>query len=632
MITKFILIGAGVVVTIALGLGIIIGHFAIKKTTSSTTGKYDYLTRDADQQNYKTFISSIQSANIEANLKDLTSRPHLAGLPEDLASAVVIEQRWLNDGLQVTKPKYNVLLSYPDENNPNRVTLTNGSGSIILQTTGTEQVYDTTQPKTVNPFLAYTPNGTVSSTKLYYGNYGQLEDIQRLASIVGNASLQGSIIIMRYGKIFRGDKIMHAQYYGAVGAILYNDPIDYAPFGISEDQVYDQKWYMPPSGTQRGSTYTSNGDPLTPIYPSTEYMYRIDEEEVSAIPKIPAQPIGYGEAQVILQYLQGDNVPTDWSGTLPSVVYRYGGILRDSADAWNLGAIDPTSGTATLLEITRVLGDMYSKGFRPRRSLMFCSWGAEEYGLVGSMEYVEEYVKVLGARVVSYLNLDTAVAGNYTIRSTASPLLVDAIIEASKMVPSAYDSPEQTVYDKWKKVRWNNVTNEPIIGNGLGSGSDYLGFDQLAGSSNFDASYIFNPADHGNIGSPPVYHTSYEVFSMMKKFIDPEFQAHKALGQFTGVLALILCETPVLPFSVNRYTTALRQTIDSFKTNDSTMFDLLRSATNDFGIAAEEFVTRSKSMDVKNPYVIRAYNDQLLQLERAFLNPLGQGGAYSDMK
>ncbi|CAF4171678.1 unnamed protein product, partial [Adineta steineri] len=434
------------------------------------------------------------------------------------------------------------------------------------------------------------------------------------------------------GKIFRGDKIMHAQYYGAVGAILYNDPFDFAPFGTSADQVYDQKWYMPPSGTQRGSTYTSNGDPLTPIYPSTEYMYRIDEEEVSAIPKIPAQAIGYSEAQVILQYLQGDNAPTDWSGTLPSVVYRYGGILRDSTDAWNLGAIDPTSGTATLLEVTRVLGDMYSKGFRPRRSLMFCSWGAEEYGLVGSIEYVQEYVKVLGARVVSYLNLDVAVSGNYTIRSTASPLLVDAIIEASKMVPSAYDSPEQTVYDKWKKVRWNNVTNEPIIGNGLGSGSDYLGFDQLAGSSNFDASYTFNPADHGNLGSYPLYHTSYEVFSMVKKFVDPEFQAHRALGQFTGVLALILCETPVLPFNVNRYTTALRQTIDSFKTNDSTMFDLLRSATNDFGIAAEEFVTRSKSMDVKNPYVIRAYNDQLLQLERAFLNPLRQGGAYSDMK
>ncbi|CAF4395071.1 unnamed protein product, partial [Adineta steineri] len=111
----------------------------------------------------KTFISSIQSANIEANLKDLTSRPHLAGLPEDLASAIVIEQRWIKDGLKVTKPKYNVLLSYPDDNNPNQVTLTSSSGTIIIQTSGTEQVYDTTQPKTVNPFLAYTPNGTVSS-------------------------------------------------------------------------------------------------------------------------------------------------------------------------------------------------------------------------------------------------------------------------------------------------------------------------------------------------------------------------------------------------------------------------------------------------------------------------------------
>ncbi|CAF4317480.1 unnamed protein product, partial [Rotaria sordida] len=153
-----------------------------------------------------------------------------------------------SDGLQVTKPKYNVLLSYPDNNNPNRVTLISDNGMVIFQTAGVEKIYDSTLPKIVNPFLAYTPNGTVSSTKLFYANYGELEDFQTLVSLVGNASLQGSIIIMRYGRIFRGDKVMHAQYFGAVGAILYNDPADYAPFGTTPDQVYDQKWYMPPSG------------------------------------------------------------------------------------------------------------------------------------------------------------------------------------------------------------------------------------------------------------------------------------------------------------------------------------------------------------------------------------------------
>ncbi|CAF0755051.1 unnamed protein product [Adineta steineri] len=649
MITKFILIGIGAVTAIAFGLGIIIGHFAIKKTTSSITGKYDYLTRDADQQNYKTFISSIQSANIEANLKDLTSRPHLAGLPEDLASAIVIEQRWIKDGLKVTKPKYNVLLSYPDDNNPNQVTLTSSSGTIIIQTSGTEQVYDTTQPKTVNPFLAYTPNGTVSSTKLYYGNYGRLEDIEYLASIVGNASLQGSIIIMRYGKIYRGDKIMNAQYYGAVGAILYSDPIDYAPFGTSTDQVYDQKWYMPPGGIQSGSTSISSGDPLTPIYPSTDYMYRIGEEELSSIPKILAQPIGYGDAQVILQYLQGDNVTKDWSGSLPNVVYRYGGILRDSAkievrtynrqerkdtynvigimkgeiepdryivfgnhrDAWSLGALDPSSGTAVLLEITRAIGEMYKNGFRPRRSLMFCSWGAEEYGLTGSVEYVEEYVKVLGARIISYLNVDVAVEGK---------------------VPSAYDLADQTVYDKWMRIDRNNITNEPNINYGLAAGSDYFGFVQLVGSSNIDATYTFDSTIHRNIDSYPLYHTSYEVFSMMKKFIDPDFTAHRTMGQFMGVLVLILSETPVLQLNVTRYTSALRQAMNNLKINDSTILNPLRTAIDDFDKIAQDFVRRSKSMDTENPYIIRAYNDQLLQLERAFLNPLVQDSDHTDLK
>ncbi|CAF1229294.1 unnamed protein product [Rotaria sordida] len=611
---------------IALGVGIVIGYFVIKKQQTPDTWKYDRLTRQADKKNYQTFIDSVQAANIEANLKDLTSRPHLAGLPEDLESAEVVAERWKNDGLLVIKPKYNVLLSYPDDNNLNRVTLTSDDGSIIIQTNGTEKVYDSTQPKTVNPFLAHTPNGTVNSTKLFYGNYGALEDLQKLASVVGNASLQGSIIIMRYGSIFRGDKIMHAQYFGAIGAILYNDPADYAPFGTTADQVYDQKWYMPPSGAQRGSALSLDGDPLTPIYPSTDYMYRLKEENVKYLPRIPAQPIAYAEAQIILQYLGGNEVPVEWRGALQNVTYCYGGelyngstievktynrlqrkdtydvigimegdiepdryiVMGNHRDAWSLGAIDPTSGTATMLEITRVLGEMYKNGFRPRRSLMFCSWGAEEYGLIGSMEYVQ--------------------------------------------VPSAYDAPGQTVYDKWMRVNRNNITDEPKLTYDRGSGSDYFSFDQLVGSSNMDARYTYNSAEQRNIASHPLYHTSYEVFSMMKKFVDPDFTAHRTMGQFIGVLVLLLSETPVLQFNVTRYTTALMQAMNNLKPNDPTVLDPLRNAINDFGKTAEDFVARSKLMDRENPYEIRFYNDQLLQLERSFLNPLGQGGDYTDFK
>ncbi|CAF1607324.1 unnamed protein product, partial [Rotaria magnacalcarata] len=431
--------------------------------------------------------------------RDLTSRPHIAGLPEDLESAQVIEERWKRDGLQVTKPKYNVLLSYPDDDRPNRVTLRSADAGIIIETEGVEHVYDPDQIKTVKPFLAYTPNGTVSSTKLFYANYGQLEDLTHLASVVGNASLQGSIIIMRYGRIFRGDKVLHAQYFGAAGAILYNDPSDYAPFGTTPDQVYDQKWFMPPSGTQRGSAFGGNGDPLTPIYPSTDFMERLEEKVAPFLPRIPAQPIGYGEAQVILKYLGGNEVPADWRGTLSNVTYRYGGELLNTSsievksfnrlerkdtynvigimkgeiepdryivfgnhrDAWSLGSLDPTSGTATMLEITRVLGEMSKNGFRPRRTLMFCSWGAEEYALIGSVEYVEEYVKVLGARIISYLNVDIAVEGNHTVDIKTSPMLFDIIVEASKLVPSAYDPVGKTVYDKWMDVHWNSATNEP---------------------------------------------------------------------------------------------------------------------------------------------------------------------------
>ncbi|CAF2134454.1 unnamed protein product, partial [Rotaria magnacalcarata] len=560
--------------------------------------------------------------------------------------------------------------SYPDDDRPNRVTLRSADAGIIIETEGVEHVYDPDQIKTVKPFLAYTPNGTVSSTKLFYANYGQLEDLTHLASVVGNASLQGSIIIMRYGRIFRGDKVMHAQYFGAAGAILYNDPSDYAPFGTTPDQVYDQKWYLPPSGAQRGSAYTGNGDPLTPIYPSTDYMPKLHEDSVNSLPRIPSQPIGYGEAQVILKYLGGNEVPANWRGTLSNVTYRYGGELLNTSsievksfnrlerkdtynvigimkgeiepdryivignhrDAWSLGSVDPTSGTATMLEITRVLGEMHKNGFRPRRSLMFCSWGAEEYGLIGSIEYIQEYVKVLGARIVSYMNLDIAVNGAYYVNIKSSPVLFDAIIKAAKMVPSAYDPDGQTVYDKWMKVHRNDITNEPKIAFGLGSASDYFGFDQIVGSSNYDATYTFNRAEHKNLGSYALYHTSYEVFSLVKKFIDPDFLAHQTMGQLTGVLALILSESPILPLNISRYAFTLKEIVNSLNTSNPNDLDPLRDAINEFSQVADEFVERSKSMDIENPYEIRLYNDQLLQLERAFLNPLGQGPNDSDMK
>ncbi|CAF3610983.1 unnamed protein product [Rotaria sp. Silwood1] len=633
MLMKILLIvGITTLVTIiSIGVGILIGHFAIAKSQTNTSWKHNYITQQANPEHYKKFIDSIKATNIEANLKDLASHPHMAGLAEDLESAQTMEEQWKRDGLQVTKTKYNVLLSYPDDNKPNRITLTNANGVLIMQTTGIEKSYDPKQPKTVNPFLAYTPNGTVSSSKLFYANYGRLGDLHKLASIVGNESLQGSIIIMRYGGIYRGNKVMHAQYFGAVGAILYNDPANSAPFGTSPDQVYDKTWYMPPTGAQRGSSRISKGDPLTPIYPSTDYMYRVKEENVKFLPKIPAQPISYSEAQLIFQYMQGSEVISDWRGALSNVTYRYGGELVYSTDAWSLGAVDSISGTATLLEITRVIGQMYKDGFRPRRSLMFCSWSAEEYGLIGSVEYVQEYVKVLGARVVSYLNIDAPVRGNYTIHVGASPILFDIIVEASKMVSSAYDPPDQTIYDKWMKSHWNNVTHEPKIRYGLGSSSDFYAFNQLAGSSNFDAVYQFNPTDHGNIDMYPLYHTSYETFSMVKNFIDPDFIAHRTMAQFIGVLGLILCETNIVPFNVMRYTMVFKQLLKKTQQNN-TDFSILQNAIDDFEKAAKDFVTRSKSLNIKNPYEIRAYNDQLLQLERAFLNPLGQGLDYPDYK
>ncbi|CAF1046308.1 unnamed protein product [Didymodactylos carnosus] len=548
----------------------------------------------------------------------------MAGTPDDLRSANVIFDRWKNDGLTVFKPSYNVLLSYPNNETVNRVIVRNGA-TILVETEGKEKIYDPQLPPTVNPFLAYTPNGTFTSSNLYYANYGRLEDFENLIAKVSLTALQNSTVICRYGKIFRGDKVMHAQQFGAKAAILYNDPQDYAPFGTTQDVTYNNTWFLPDSGAQRGSSYTSNGDPLTPIYPSKDYMFHLNED-IDTLPKIPAQPISYTEARDIMQYMTGEDVPDEWKGAM-TVPYKYGGPLNNS------NTITVTSYNKREPRDTyNVIGIMEGEiepGFKPRRSLMFCSWGAEEYGLIGSVEWVQEYVKVLSARIVSYLNLDVAVEGNWTVDVKSSPLLYNVIVDAAKTVPSAYDG-SKTVHDKWMEVH----NNEPKIEYGLGSGSDFLAFDQLAGSSNFDTSYGFDPKSHGNLGSYPLYHTSYEVFSMVEKFVDPEFKAHQTMGQFTGALALRLSESALIPFSVEHYTKALNIALADLEKEKplNTNLTSLKISIDEYGAAAVDFVEKAKDIDKNNPYAIRVYNDQLLQLERAFINPHGLASDTPDFK
>ncbi|XP_072030609.1 glutamate carboxypeptidase 2-like [Amphiura filiformis] len=315
---------------------------------------------------------------------------------------------------------------------------------------------------------------------LVYANYARVEDFEYLEDNYPEINLTGTIIIARYGKIFRGNKALHAQAAGAKGLILYSDPADYAVDG--DISLYPDGWWLPETGAQRGNIWVSDakGDPLTPGFPANAYAYRKNDTD-TPLPKIPAHPIGYGDARRLLSEMKGPVVSEadGWKGNL-NVTYRIGPgftdpqrkakmniyttreirntydvigyirgdtepdryvILGNHRDAWVYGSTDPSSGTATLMEVARAFGEQVKSGWRPRRSILFTSWGSEEYGLLGSTEYVEEFQKILGERAVAYLNVDCAVVGNYTLRVKSTPLLYNAIYEAARQYKCQYASP-----------------------------------------------------------------------------------------------------------------------------------------------------------------------------------------------
>uniref|UniRef100_A0A8B9N0R2 N-acetylated alpha-linked acidic dipeptidase 2 n=1 Tax=Accipiter nisus TaxID=211598 RepID=A0A8B9N0R2_9AVES len=410
-----------------------------------------------------------------------TKLPHLAGMEQNLLLAKQIQGQWKEFGLDsVELVHYDVLLSYPNETQPNYISVIDDQGNEIFNTSlfepppqGYENVTDI-----LPPYNAFSAQG-VPEADLVYVNYGRTEDFFKLEREMG-INCTGKIVIARYGKIFRGNKVKNAILAGAQGIILYSDPADYCAPGVD---AYPDGWNLPGGGVQRGNVLNLNGagDPLTPGYPAKEYTFRYKVNEGVGIPKIPVHPIGYHDAEVLLRAMGGPAAPdSSWKGSL-NVSYNIGpgfadnsstrkvrmhvhtnnkitriynviGILRGAVepdryiilgghrDSWVFGGIDPTTGAAVLQEIVRSFGKMKMEGWRPKRTIIFASWDAEEFGLLGSTEWAEENARVLQERAVAYINTDSSIEGNYTLRVDCTPLLYKLVYNLTKEVQN------QTVY------------------------------------------------------------------------------------------------------------------------------------------------------------------------------------------
>uniref|UniRef100_A0A8C8BNT9 glutamate carboxypeptidase II n=1 Tax=Otus sunia TaxID=257818 RepID=A0A8C8BNT9_9STRI len=601
------------------------------------------------------FMTEMKAENIKQFLYNFTQLPHLAGTKENLHLAQQVQAEWKQFGLDsVQLVHYDVLLSYPDDTKPNYISIIDEHGNEIFNTSLSEPPppgYETVRD-VVPPFSAFSAQG-MPEGELVYVNYGRTEDFFQLEREMG-INCTGKIVIARYGKIFRGNKVKNAELAGAQGVILYSDPADYCAPGVDP---YPNGWNLPGGGAQRGNVLNLNGagDPLTPGYPAKEYTYRLDKASGVGLPKIPVHPIGYHDAELLLRNMGGYAPPhSSWKGNL-NVSYNIGpgfttnystrkvkmhihsnnevrriynviGTIRGTVepdryvilgghrDSWVFGGIDPQSGAAVVHEIVRSFGKLKRKGWRPRRTVIFASWDAEEFGLLGSTEWAEENAKVLQARGVAYINADSSVEGNYTLRVDCTPLMYSLVYSLTKEIPSPDEGFEgKSLYESWYKKNPSSEYKEVPRINKLGSGNDFEVFFQRLGIASGRARYSKNLVK--KYSSYPVYHTVYETYEIVERFYDPTFKNHLTVAQVRGGLVFELANSVVLPFNCRDYASAvsnyahiiynLSRNHEEELATYNVSFDALFSAVENFTEVAASFHDRLQQIDT-NKHVIFA--------------------------
>lgn len=514
----------------------------------------------------------------ERHLRFLTAEPHMVGTDGSRRVAEYVRDQLRAYGFEAGLVRYTAWLPHPRELKLELVAPERKS--LATQEDPIAEDKDTSNPRIVPGFNAYSPSGEAAA-QVVHANYGQPEDFRRLAEM--GVSVEGRIVLARYGRNFRGVKARVAEEYKAAGLLIYSDPAD---DGYVAGDAYPRGPWRPMGGIQRGSilyTFQYPGDPLTPEAAATESAKRLDPAKAKSLPRILTMPISARDAQEILKHLNGPRI-REWQGGLPltyhvgpgnarvrmkvamdyqqrplyNVVARLRGqndnewvVMGNHHDAWVFGAVDPSSGTAVMLETARALGELVRAGWKPRRTILLCAWDGEETGLLGSTEWVEENIEELRRKAVAYFNLDSAVSGP-NFGASATPSLREFVRNVTREVPGTREG--MSIYDAWRdRIRRaqqesrERPRREVPLGN-LGAGSDFTPFYHFGGIPSFDM---------GSSGDYGVYHSMYDSFQWMKKFGDPNFQMHATMARIAGIALVRLADADVLPFDYEEYSEEL---------------------------------------------------------------------------
>jgi len=531
-------------------------------------------------------VQLLDPASTARHLRLLTEEPHPAGTERNLELAHFVRDRFVAYGLEDVKlRRYDVLLPWPRKVEVAMVEPTEHRAS--LSEDGYLVDKDSFAIGAGLTYLGMSASGSVTADVIY-AHSGNPEDYDWLEA--QGIDPRGKIAIVRYSVpySYRGFKAWEAQRRGVAALIIYSDPMD---DGYRKGEVFPHGPWGPESHIQRGAItydFIVPGDPLTPGWPSVEGAKRIAEEEARSVPQILAVPMSWRDAKPILEALRGPVAPYTWQGGLP-MTYRAGPgparvrveiemddeirpiwvvegrirgsespdemvVLGNHRDAWVYGAVDPSSGTASLLETARVLGKLASSGHRPRRTLVFASWDAEEWHLTGSTEWGEQLAEELSQGAVAYLNVDSSASGpNFDVSAVAS--LNQTVVEVARDVidPNSHRS----ILEAWRqrvdppgKEGENTVS---LVDNELGSGSDYTVFLNFLGVPIVDLSFD---------GPYGVYHSQYDDLYWMEHFGDPGSRYMTTMVEVWGRLALRFANAEVHAYDLAQYATTVGGFID----------------------------------------------------------------------
>ncbi len=591
-------------------------------------------------------IARPDAARARAHSRSLSAEVHISGTPAQARTRDFVIDSMRAWGLETEVRAYDVWMPHTTAMQAWRV----APDTLVLDLAEGPVPADTTSWTATEAVIAngYSGTGDVTAPVVYV-NYGLIEDYAQLDSM--GVSVKGRIAVARYGRSFRGIKAREAERHGAVGLIIYSDPEN---DGYARGDVYPEGPMRPPQGVQRGSILNVDGDPSTPGYPSRAGAPRIDPAKMD-VSHIPVIPMSYRNAAELLRGLRGTPVPQAWQGGLP---FRYHvgpgpvaahlvvhsdtataaikriwdtfGIVRGSElpdqlvivgahrDAWGPGTGDNVSGTVSVLEMARAIAEEVKAGHRPRRTIVFATWDAEEWGLIGSTEYVEDDSLRLARGGVAYLNQDVAATGS-SFGGGGSPSLRSTLRDVLREVNDPLG--RGSVYDAWHKGSASSDSTEPAMSD-PGGGSDFAGFYNHLG---------IPIAEWGFGGPGGVYHSLYDSYHWMRTFGDTSYAYHAAAARIGAAMVLRLANAEILPYDYVEYARTMRPFVSKLQQSIEAKGWNAKTTTLDQAISRMEQAAASfaaaRDATLARGTLPRSARDRanaaLLRVERALTRPQG---------